>query len=105
MQPWQVIAGYACFVMLQHVVHFLCSWAILSFDLRWGELSGEEAWVFHGRAKVCWRGAPQAVTFLVEADAIEKPDVVGMLCAKPGPVWEGCCARKKQSAKPRKQRK
>jgi len=103
-QPWKVLVGYACLIVLQHVVHLLCSWAILTVDLRWGELSGEDAWVFHGRAKTCWSGSPRPATFLVEAEGPEQADIVGVLCGKPGPVWEGCCARRKKAGKPRKQR-
>jgi len=32
----------------------------------------------------------------VESDDGGQPEVVGVLCGKPGPIWQGCCPNRKQ---------
>jgi len=88
--PWilfKIIGIYACFVVAQHFVHWSCAWAILAFDLEWGELKAA-AWTGQGRS------AKAPVALIAEGCDGE---VFGVVCLKFAPAAEGCCRGKGRS--------
>jgi len=90
----QVFLGYAGLWAGQHLLHWLCARLILEYDLRWGELTAA-SW---GLSAGSEPGRTQTPVIVAEVDRSESREIVGVVCVKLKPVWNGCgpCSRRAQ---------